>query len=95
MNNRLAVNWENTLTIWWSFIWRTILLGALLGGVLGFFGGVFVGVMGRPDWGGPVGAILGYLGSIPVSIYVMRKILQKPYKIFSIWLVYADNAAKN
>ncbi len=92
MNNRIEVTWQNTLIIWWSFLWRTILLGALVGAVLGFIGGVIVGVMGRPDWGGPVGAVLGYLGSIPVSLYVFRKILQKRYKKFSIWLVTAEQA---
>jgi len=83
----IEVTWNHTLSIWWSYIWRCMVFSMLVGLVLGVIGGVIVGVMGKPDMGGMVGGILGYVGSIPVSIYVMKTILNKKYKSFSIALV--------
>lgn len=83
----IEVTWNHTLSIWWSYIWRCMVFSMLVGLVLGVIGGVVVGVMGKPDMGGMVGGILGYAGSIPVSIYVMKTILNKKYKNFSIALV--------
>ena len=93
MIKKIEVNWRHTLVIWWSFIWRTLLLGALAGLVLGAIGGAIIGSMGRPDLGAPVGTILGYLGSMPISFYVLQKVLQRRYKKFSIWLVNEEPAA--
>jgi len=87
----VEVTWSNTLTIWWSYIWRCILISMVVGFILGAIGGVVVGVMGKPDLGAMVGGILGYLGSIPVSIYVMKVILNKKYNKFSIALVSQQN----
>ena len=70
---------EHTLTIWWSFIWRMVLASMVLGFVLGFIGGVIVGAMGHPQLGTPVGALLGWLGSIPVSIWALRAALAGKY----------------
>ena len=83
----IEVTWNHTLSIWWSYIWRCMVFSMLVGLVLGVIGGVIVGVMGKPDMGGMVGGILGYVGSIPVSIYVMKTILNKKYKNFSIALM--------
>ena len=87
----VEVTWNNTLIIWWSYIWRCILISMVVGFILGVIGGVVVGVMGKPDLGAMVGGILGYLGSIPVSIYVMKVILNKKYNKFSIALVSQQN----
>ena len=87
----VEVTWNNTLIIWWSYIWRCILISMVVGFILGAIGGVVVGVMGKPDLGAMVGGILGYLGSIPVSIYVMKVILNKKYNKFSIALVSQEN----
>ncbi|MBT8119776.1 MAG: hypothetical protein KJN89_08665 [Gammaproteobacteria bacterium] len=85
--DKVEVTWSNTLIIWWSYVWRCILISMVVGFILGAIGGVIVGVMGKPDMGGIVGGILGYLGSIPVSIYVMKVILNKKYNKFSIALI--------
>ena len=87
----VEVTWNNTLIIWWSYIWRCILISMVVGFILGTIGGAVVGVMGKPDLGAIVGSILGYLGSIPVSIYVMKVILNKKYNKFSIALVTQQN----
>ena len=87
----IEVTWNHTLSIWWSYIWRCMVFSMLVGIVLGGIGGAIVGALGKPDMGGLVGGILGYIGSIPVSIYVMKTILNKRYKSFSIALVPVKN----
>ena len=59
--------------------------------ILGAIGGVVVGVMGKSELGGPLGALFGYLGSIPVSIIVFKKILNKQFSGYSIALVKSGN----
>jgi ABC-type xylose transport system permease subunit len=80
------VTWERVLSIWWAFVWRTVIYGMLLGLVLGFIGGFIVAAIGRPDLAATVGAFLGWLGSVPVSIVVMSIALKKRYAAFSIRL---------
>ena len=47
----------------------------LIGAFMGLVGGVIVGAAGHPELGAPVGALLGWLVGIPVSIVVLRKVL--------------------
>ncbi len=89
---KIEVTWGNTLRVWWSYFLRFSLFSGILGAVLGFIGGVVVGVMGKPELGGTVGAILGRLGTFPVSIWVFKKILNKQYKTFSVALINERNA---
>ena len=77
---------EKALSIWWSFIWRTVLASMRVGLVLGFIGGFIVGAAGSPQLGGAVGAILGWLGSIPVSIWALKAALSKKHGGYSITL---------
>ena len=81
------VTWERVLPVWWAFMWRGSLYGMLLGFFLGFCGGLIVGFAGRPDLGAPVGALLGWLGTIPVTLVVMSIVLKKRFGTFSIKLV--------
>lgn len=89
---KIEVTWGATLRVWWSYVWRTMLFSGILGCILGFIGGFVVGAMGKPELGGTVGGILGYIGSIPVSIWVLKKILNKKYKEFSVALINEGNA---
>lgn len=83
----LEVTFERTITVWWSFIWRTAVFSMLLGAFLGLSGGIVVGIAGHGELGGAVGALLGWLGSIPVSIAVLRIVLRKQFNGFTIKLV--------
>ena len=89
---KIEVTWGATLRVWWSYAWRVMLFSGILGFVLGFIGGFVVSVMGKPELGSRVGGILGYIGSIPVSIWVLKKILNKKYKDFSVALINEGNA---
>lgn len=87
------VTWERVLPIWWAFLWRTVIYSMVLGFVLGFIGGGIVGFLGRPDLAASVGALLGWLGSIPISLVVMSIMLKKRYGSFSIRLLPDGNAS--
>lgn len=54
---------------------------------LGSHCGIVVGILGKPELGPRLGGALGYLVQIPVSMVVLRMVLRKRYKRFSIRLV--------
>jgi len=83
----LDVTLERVLVIWWSLVWRTLVFGIVVGAVLGFCGGFLVGFAGHPELGTAVGLILGWLGSIPLSIVLLRIVLMKKYPEFSIRII--------
>lgn len=89
---KVEVTWKATLVVWWSYVWRVMVFSSILGFILGFVGGFIVAMIGRPDLSGITGGILGYIGSIPISIWVLKKILNKKYKNFSVALVSEKNA---
>ncbi len=51
----------------------------VVGAVLGGIGGFIVGASGNPQMGTSVGALLGWLGSIPVSIWALKVALSKSH----------------
>ena len=87
------VTTSRALTVWWAMMWRAILLGVLAGAVLGAIAGFGAAVVGRVDMSQTAGGVAGYLGSIPVSFIVLRSVLRKQYKTFTIRMVSRDNDA--
>lgn len=87
----MSVDWDATLSIWWALAWRIVLGSALLGGVLGGIGGLILGIQGRGDLARPFGQLLGNLAQIPVSMVVLRYVLKKQFRDFSIRLVARSN----
>lgn len=83
----LEIGWKPILRIWWSYFWRATVLGALAGFVLGALAGFLVALLGRPELGPRLGGFLGTLVQIPVSMVVLRMVLRKQYKSFSIRLI--------
>lgn len=79
-----AITWERTLLIWWSFFWRFIVVSLFLGAILGYVGGIVVASVGRADLSAAVGGVLGWLASIPISVWAIRRALTKTYPGFSI-----------
>lgn len=83
----LEIRWNLVLRVWWSYFWRATLLGLVAGFILGAIAGFLVALLGRPELGPRLGGALGYLAQIPVSMVVLRMVLRKRYKTFSIRLV--------
>jgi len=86
-SDTLEVTWSRTMKIWWSYIWRCMLFTMIPSFVLGFIGAIIFVLMGRHELVGMFTSILGSLLSIPVSIIVLKIILQKEFKEFSIYLI--------
>nr|WP_294847111.1 hypothetical protein [uncultured Sphingomonas sp.] len=67
------------LPIWWAMAWR----GAILGGILGLLGGMLLAfILGLIGFGPPSalqGAIVGWLISIPVSMWALKSALTTHY----------------
>jgi len=81
----LEITYKNVLHIWWSFFWRALLFSVVAGGVLGGIFGFIAGALGvNLELIGQVAGILGYLISIPVSIFVFKRALEKKYRDFSV-----------
>jgi Mg/Co/Ni transporter MgtE len=78
---------DNALSIWWSLVWRATLVGMLVGAVLGAIGGFAMGISGRSDLAGAAGALMGWLGSIPVSVWALKAALSRRHGGYSVVLV--------
>ncbi len=68
-------------------VWRFALVGMPVAFVLGFIGGLIVGAAGRPELGDAVGEFLGWLVSIPVSVWALKAALSKKHGGYSVELV--------
>lgn len=82
--NHKSVDWPLALSVWWSAVWRGFVVSVVAGAVLGGIGGFVVGLMGRADLGAVVGGALGWLASIPVSLWAMKSALSRPHKGFDL-----------
>jgi hypothetical protein len=88
--DKLEVTWNRVLLIWWSLAWRSVVFGAVAGAVIGALIGAIAGILGHADKARQLGAIGGQIVSIPISWMVLKIILQKRWKEFSIALVPND-----
>lgn len=79
------ITYKETLSIWWAFFWKSLVFGILIGGLVGVILG-FVVVMLSLDisYLMPYAGLLGYIISLPLSFYVLKKTLGKKYKTFSL-----------
>lgn len=84
---RAGFTWDRVIQIWWSIVWRQAVFGLVAGIGLGFIGGFLAAFAGRPDLATLVAMVLGWLGSIPLSVVVLRIALKKKYEEFSLKIV--------
>jgi len=75
----VELNWERSLKVWWSLVWR----GVLFGFIAGFIAGFIVGFLGFPNLGGLAGLVVG----IPIGMWVVKLVLAKSFSDFRIALV--------
>ena len=73
----MQLSLKDIIPTWWSFFWRAVVYSMLLGFVLGFIGGAIAGMVGASEKGVIVGAVLGYLASIPGSMFALKHALSK------------------
>lgn len=90
----LEITWQRVLRVWWSYLWRNILVmivsmicGAIVGGIIGFILGSFgVSVTVIKIVCAPIGFVIGLV----LSVIPMWLILGKDFGEFRLVL-----AAKN
>ncbi|MBX7200020.1 MAG: hypothetical protein K1X51_11695 [Rhodospirillaceae bacterium] len=75
------------VAIWWALVWRATLLSALFGFVLGFIGGFIAALLGYGDRSADIGAVMGYIGSVPAAGVALWFTLRKKFKAFRLEIV--------
>ena len=88
-----ALNGKHVLSIWWALLWRGVVYGIPAGFVLGALVGVVVAALERPDLIDLVGAMLGTIIYVPVSLIITTIVLKKRYGSFSIRLLRNGSAS--
>ena len=78
----LKVTWLRAATVWWAFVWRSLLIGF----GIGFVAALLVPLFGMQAGGGWFTLLL-YLLLIPIGIWLFRLIMTKPFNGFRIALV--------
>lgn len=87
----LEVTWGKALRIWWSLIWRGVLYGGIAGLVARFIA-IEIGIA-LP---GPEGSldtwatVAGIVVSIPVGMWVVKRVVKLRYSRFRIALLSTD-----
>lgn len=89
---KMEVTWNVTLKVWWSFFWRAAVFGAIAGALAGGVVGFFLGLTGNTDQIPMYSGAAGYLVSIPITIWVMKIILEKRFGNFSLAIVREQDA---
>ncbi len=83
----LDVTWGRALRIWWRFTWQCVVAALLAGLPLGTLAAITAVGMGQPNLAQGFGSALGYIGSVLVSMWIMRRLLCRPFPEFSLRLV--------
>ena len=78
---------EQIFSIWWSFMWRGMLVTLFIALILGAIGGFVMAWIGRPEDSGPVGRIIGWLVSLPVSVWALKAALTTKHGGYTVMLV--------
>lgn len=81
---------EKAMSIWWSFLWRSIIASLLCAFALRFIGGFIVGVGDRSDFPSDVVIPFAILVSIPVCVWALKAALSKQHGGYSVALVKAS-----
>jgi len=81
------------LSIWGELLWRGVVYGIPVGLLVGTFVGIAVEAIGRPHLVGPVGAMLGTVICVPVSLTIRNVVLKKLYPSSNNRLLPQDLAA--
>jgi hypothetical protein len=94
--NYLEPTFKRAAIVWWSLLWRGVLLGCGAGFLVGFvegFIGVLVGISVAAVR--PVALVSGLLLGVPIGIYVVQYVLRKRFGEFTIRLVPTNAQPSN
>jgi len=83
----IEVTWDRAIRIWWSLAWQGVLFSVIAGALAGFILGAILGALGMGESIEKYGQLVGLLVGIPVGIWVVKIVLTKQFRSFSIALV--------
>ncbi|MDA0782512.1 MAG: hypothetical protein O2970_10345 [Proteobacteria bacterium] len=85
---KVEVTWPLAIKIWWSYTWRVFLLSFIAGFVaaipIGFIGALVNIPQEKTQ---VISGVIGLIIGLFAQAYVMKKLLNKKYKKFSIALI--------
>ncbi|WP_139172630.1 hypothetical protein [Onishia taeanensis] len=85
---KVEVTWRRALIVWWSYVWRLLVFSMLVIVVIGFLCGfIFKALEADPEVAGVTAGVLGYMAAIFLSVFILKKVLNKKYKTFSVVIV--------
>lgn len=84
--NSLKPDWDISLKVWWSLFWRQILYCGVGAGIIGGVLGVVLGEILKCD-GVKLSGMFGFLSAVPISIWIVKTVLNIKYKDFKIVIV--------
>ncbi len=87
MMNEIDVTWGRAAKVWWSLVWRTILLSVAAGFVGGIVGSVGAVLGASQEAVSTLTAFTGLGLGVPIGIWVVKLVLGKDYLDFRLVLV--------
>ena len=84
----VQVTWLRAFKVWWSLLWRGLLLIFLAAAGAGFFLGSLMQLIKlKPEIIKTVCIIAGYIACIPAGIFLTKLVLRIDYSDFKIALI--------
>lgn len=72
------------LSIYWSFLWRSVIVGVLALLVFSFILGVVLAMIDKVELAEPLGGLATFVIAIPVGIWALGAALNKKHKGYSV-----------
>lgn len=69
------LTYKKILPIWWSFFWRSSIIGFFAGGLASFVVGLILGALKLTSSPLIVSTLVGFAVGIPISIWAVRQAL--------------------
>jgi uncharacterized membrane protein YsdA (DUF1294 family) len=88
----MDVTWGRAAKVWWSIIWRSMLVAAALGGILGFLLGMIFGAMGLAEEMFLWSQLVGVLSAVFAGVWSVKQVLSKEYRDYRLVLVPSTEA---
>lgn len=66
------MTYRDVISIWWGMVWRGMIMAVPATIVASFVVALFLAFSGLGQTNAIIGAIIGYVTSIPVSIWALR-----------------------
>jgi outer membrane lipoprotein SlyB len=80
----VKLTWGTTMTVWWSFVSRSVVYGFIGGAVLGAIAGFAAGATGHGSSAALWGGIAGYVAGLALSTLALKQALERNIQLLQI-----------